>query len=55
LSGVKIRIARAGREEEIASPAEGVVLVGEMRPEGANPRVERRESWVASTASDSCS
>ena len=32
------------------SPVEDVVLEGETRPDGANARVLRRDSWVASTA-----
>lgn len=55
LDGEKIRRHRAGREEEMESPVEGVVLEGETRPEGAKARVERSFSGVASTAEDSCS
>jgi len=52
---VKRRSARAGREEEMLSPLEGVVLSGEIMGEGANARVLRRDSGVASTALDSFS
>lgn len=49
------RMARAGREAEMASPVDWVVFDGDTRPEGAKARVLRRDSWVASTASDSFS
>jgi len=37
------------------SPVEGVVFVGDTKPEGANAMVLESVSWVASTAEDSFS
>lgn len=44
-----MRMARAGRLREMASPVEGVVLEGDTIGDGANAMVERREDSVAST------
>lgn len=53
--GVKRSKQRAGRQEEMESPVDWVVFVGEIRPEGAKAIVFERVSTVARTAEDSFS